>query len=154
MSVSELPRWQKKGANQFDWRQRRQALGLLESLAWGDMEREIHGLETALALAYEATGDAFSLWDEAGEELFNDEFELSPEQVADLSDAWRLAYIARLLVTALHAYGVSPGTSPGRLSESPWTVPPLDWEEDDTSPARLLRGLNDILYGVGPEVRR
>jgi len=152
LSVSELPRWQKKRANQFDWRQRRQALRLLEALAWGDMETAIYGLETALALAYEATGDAINLWEEEGEERFDDEFRLTPADVADLSDEWRLAYIARLLVTALHAYGVSPGASPGRPPECS-AGPPLDWEEDDTSPARLLRGLNDILYGVGPEVR-
>ena len=136
--------------DQFDSRQRQQALRLLESLAWGDMETAIHGLETALALAYEATGDAINLWEEAGEARFGDEFDLSAKQAAELTDEWRLAYVARLLATALQAYGVSPGTSPGRPPEPPWTAPPLDWNDWDSSPARLLRGLNDILYGVAP----
>ena len=82
--------------------------------------------------------------------LAGDEFDLSAKQAAELTDEWRLAYVARLLATALQAYGVSPGTSPGRPPEPPWTAPPLDWNDWDTSPARLLRGLNDILYGVGP----
>ena len=89
---------------QFDEPQRAQVMALLETLPWGDVEREIGGLEVVLALAIEATGDAIQLWEEEGEECFGDEFELSADQVAALDDEWRLAYIARLLHTAAHAY--------------------------------------------------
>ena len=54
---------------QFDEPQRAQVMALLETLPWGDVEREIGGLEVALALAIEATGDAIQLWEEEGEEV-------------------------------------------------------------------------------------
>jgi hypothetical protein len=137
--------------SQFDRRQRELAAELVESLAWGDVERAIIGHETALALALEATGDALRLWEHEGEDRFGDEVSLSPEQVCELDDEWRLAYIARLLVTALHAYGVSPGGRPARLlvvAGLGEVTPPADWQDARSSPARLLHGLNDLLYGV------
>lgn len=88
-------------------------------------------------------------WEAEGEERFGDEFELSSEQVASLDDEWRLAYIARLLHTAALAYGVFPGASPGRASGGDVTSP-IAWDDQRHSPARLVRGLNDILYGVSP----
>lgn len=134
---------------QFEASQRSQVTELIESLAWGDMETAIYGLEVALALTIEATGDAIQLWEAEGEELFGDEFELSAEQVAELDDEWRLAYIARLLYTAASAYGVSPNVLPGRTREGEVVTAPTS-KAQQTSPARLLRGLNDILYGVSP----
>jgi hypothetical protein len=135
--------------SQFGASQRSDAMELIESLAWGDMEDAISGLEVALALALEATGDAIRLWEAEGEERFGDEFTLSAEQVADLGDEWRLAYIARLLHTAAHSYGISPNVPPGRTNEGqPVTAPGANaWS---SSPAQLLRGLNDLLYGVSP----
>jgi hypothetical protein len=93
----------------------------------------------ALALALEATGIAIDLWEAEGEDRFGDEFALSAEEVADLDDEWRLAYIARLLCTALGAYGVSSQGLPGRDPEGELT-PPITWTERLTSPAQLWAG--------------
>ena len=53
----------------------------------------------------EATTGAFLLWqaDDAGEQLFGDEFTLTAQQVADLDPEWRLAYVARLIRTSRSA---------------------------------------------------
>ena len=137
---------------QFSDAQRTAAIDLLESLPWGDVEQAIYGLEAALALAIEAVGGALRLWEDEGEERFGDEFTLSAEQVASLDDEWRLAYIARLLDTARLGYGVSANGSPGRNTEGEVT-PPVSWNDHAGSIAGLLRGLNDILYGVPPATR-
>ncbi len=132
---------------QFNDAQRTQAIDLIESLPWGDVREAIRGLEVALALALEAVGDAVDLWEEEGEERFEGEFQLSTDQVASLDHEWRLAYIGRLLRTAAYAYGVPPHGTPGRTTEGEVT-PPISWHEDAGSIARLVRGLNDILYGI------
>ena len=72
---------------------------------------------------------------------------LSAEQVASLDDDWGLAYVSRLLYTAAMAYGVSPPGSPGRSADGHVTSP-ISWSANG-SIARLLRGLNEILCGVG-----
>jgi hypothetical protein len=131
----------------FSEQERAQALELIETLSWGDMDVFISGLETALALAIEATGAAIELWEEEGEERFGDEFSLSAEEVASLDDEWRLAYIARLLRTAIQAYGIYSDGAPGRNAEGE-TRPPAAWSEDGSSPARVLRGLLDLVHGV------
>ena len=87
------------------------------------------------------------VWEEEGEERFDGEFQLSTDQVASLDREWRLAYIGRLLRTAAYAYGVPPHGTPGRSTEGDVT-PPIAWHEDAGSIARLVRGLNDILYGI------
>ena len=92
-------------------------------------------------------GDAIDLWEEEGEERFEGEFQLSADQAASLNHEWRLAYIGRLLCTAAYAYGVPPHGAPGRTTEGAVT-PPACWDEDANSIARLVRGLNDILYGI------
>jgi hypothetical protein len=119
---------------QFDEEERAQATALLEALPWGDLEQAIYGLEVTLALALEATGDAIQQWEDEGEERFGDEFSLSAEQIASLDDDWRLAYIARLLHTAAHSYGVSPHASPGRSSDGHVTSP-ISWN-DHMTPSR------------------
>lgn len=88
------------------------------------------------------------LWEEEGELRFGDEFELSAEQVAELDDEWRLAYIARLLHSAALTYGVSPSV-PGRTRDGELVTPPAS-ESYPASPARLVRGLNDIVHGLSP----
>jgi hypothetical protein len=136
---------------QFTDAQRAAAIDLLESPPWGDMEWKIYGLEAALALALEAVGgDRVQRWEDEGNERFGDDFKLSAEQVASLDDEWRLVYIARLLDCAAIEYGVSSYASPGRNSDGEITSP-ASWNEDPHSVARLLRGLNDILYGLPPE---
>src|SRR5262245_24821296 len=131
-------------AAQFDEPQQAQAMALLEGLPWGDVEQEIYGLEIALALALEATGEAIQLWEDEGEDRYGDEFSLSADQVALLDDDWRLAYVARLLHSAAHVYGVSPRALPGRSSDG-YVTSPVSWHDQAGSIARLLRGLNDIL---------
>ena len=134
---------------QFGETKGKQALELIESLAWGDIEMAIYAFEVALALALEAVGpDSIGLWEAEGEERFGDEFELSVEDVVALDDDLRLAYIARLLYTAACMYGVNPSNAvPGRSPEGEVTSP-LTWGDDVDSFAELLRGLNDIRYGI------
>ena len=136
---------------QFDESQRAQVVALLEDLPWGDVEQAIYGLEVALGLALEAVGNAIDLWEDKGEERFEDEFALSAKQVASLDDNWQLAYIARLLHSAALSYGVSPFASPGRTPDGQVTSP-VSWSDGSGSIARLLRGLNDILYGIPPTI--
>jgi hypothetical protein len=89
-------------------------------------------MEAALRRAMEATRDALALWEARAEDDlgFEDEFDLTADQVAELSDEWRLAYVARLLETLALAYGVNPDT----------------FENKESCPAALLRGLNDLLW--------
>lgn len=119
-----------------------QAFALIESIPWGDLELGIQGFEQALQLALEATTGCFLLWEAEGEERYDDEFSLAPEQVAELDDEWRLAYVARLLVSMAFSYGVGTGVYHAKR--------PITLIENNHSPAALLRGLNDILWGVPP----
>jgi hypothetical protein len=117
--------------SQFTQEQQARARAVIESCAWGSMDDYILDMETALRRAMEATRDALAVWEARADDLgFEDEFELSADQVAELSDEWRLAYVARLLQTLALAYGVSPDT----------------FENHESCPAALFRGLNDILW--------
>jgi len=122
---------------QFDPEQRRRAIELIESMAWGDMDLHIRSMEEALQLALEATVDGFQRWERDGEEHFGaDEFQLSPQQIEDLDDEWRLAYVARLIRSLGLVYGIATDFG-GRETT-------LD--DDGDGPAGLLRGLNDIAH--------
>jgi len=122
---------------QFDAKQRASAWALIESMAWEDMDGSIRDLEAALRLALEATEDDLRRWEEdigpALEEPDFDEFSLRAQTIAELSCEDRLAYVARLLQSLALHYGVS-GFGAQQLGEA------------DSSPAALLRGLNDILW--------
>jgi hypothetical protein len=125
------------GHMQFGAQQQKEALALLESLTWGDMEMDIRALEDALRRSIEATRSDFLKWEAEAEGVgMTDEFAVPAEVVADLSPEWRLAYVARLLRSLAMAYGVSTDWE-GRLPVT---------EEDKNSPAGLLRGLNDLLW--------
>ena len=81
------------------------ALGVLERGSWGSIEYEIQDVEVALALLLEATQPWLSDWEDEVSPAFAEdgteigEFELTREQVHDLGDPWRLAYVARLVET-------------------------------------------------------
>ena len=86
-------------------------------------------------LAMQATAGDFERWELHGEDMgFVDEFSLTPDEVADVPDEWKLAYAARLLRTLALMFGV--GTEFGDRV--------LVAEHDLHSSAGLLRGLNDI----------
>jgi hypothetical protein len=117
--------------------QHERVIDLVAELPWGDVDNAICGLEEALRLALEATDDAFPYWEMVAEDIgVEDEFELAPDQVRDLSLHDLLAYIARLVRTLALCYGVNAGFGDGTHIG----------EEDPHSPAAILRGLNDISW--------
>jgi hypothetical protein len=136
---------------QFNEKQQVQALALIENITWGDMEGTIPSLEEALRFALEATQDWFALWEEQGEDRFGDEFSLVPEQVTELSDQWRQAYVARLLTSialfydipdappAPDEHGNPPGWPPPRTRRHP-ARRPTRGSEADAQPAATVRG--------------
>jgi hypothetical protein len=124
---------------QFDPGQQTEALALLEEMAWGDYLRNMEG---ALRLALEATTDDFYGWEEelgpAMEADGYDEFSVPPARLEELSLEEKVAYVARLLRTLALAYGVSAEFGVGQGG--------LVGQAHQTSPASLLRGLNDVLW--------
>jgi hypothetical protein len=126
------------GYRQFGVQQQKEALALLESLTWGDMDMAIWDLENELRRSIEATRFYFLKWEAEAEAVgLPDELSLSAEVVEDLSPEWRLAYVARLLRSLAMSYGVSTDHRGDRM--------PV-WDEHKDSPAGLLRGLNDLLW--------
>ncbi len=111
-------------------------------MPWDDTDRGICDLELALGRALEVTADDFRPWDEyLGPDLETrgfDEFHMPPGVVEAMSDEDKLAYVARLLRTLAVSYGVSAGFGAGRGG--------VVGEADQSSPAALLRGLNDITW--------
>jgi hypothetical protein len=124
---------------QFNAEQQGRTRELIEKLPWGDVDSALCGMEEALRLAMEATRDDFRYWEMHVEEAgFVDEFSLTPEEVAELSPEWRLAYVARLLRSLAMAYGVSTDYARNEAG--------LVGENNEYGPAELLRGLNDISW--------
>ena len=92
---------------QFDDRARARVISELKAVAWGDVESTTDALERALELALQATIDDFLRWENEGlRRGLDDEFGLSPDDVAQLSPEWKAAYVARLLRTIALMYGV------------------------------------------------
>jgi hypothetical protein len=79
----------------------------LEELPWGDVDAHIGGFENALTRALFATAPDFPLWEHWGESRYVDEFSVSTERLAQMSEAWRLAYVGRLLRTMALFYGLA-----------------------------------------------
>jgi hypothetical protein len=115
---------------QFGPGQQQAALALIEQMAWGDIDYAIRGVEETLRVAIDATRAEFLRWEEELEPTLGDEFPVPAAQVEEMSDADKIAYLARLLRSLALQYGVT-----GRLGEA-----------DDNSPAALLRGLLDISW--------
>lgn len=111
-------------------------------MAWGDMDNAIRGLEICLRRALKATGEDFARWEnDLGpglEQAGFDEFNLPRNLIEEMPLDERLAYVARLLRSLALDYGVSAEFGGGRGG--------LVGEAQTTSPAALLRGLNDIAW--------
>jgi hypothetical protein len=111
-------------------------------MPWHDMDAAIRGLETCLRLALEATGDDFARWETELGPAFEadgyDEFSLQADTVEEMSPEERLCYVARLLRSLALHYGVSAEFGGARTG--------LVGEASATSPAALLRGLNDLSW--------
>jgi hypothetical protein len=137
------------------------ALEILDRSLWGDMALEIRDVEVALALLCEATSPWLAAWEDEvtfalaeENEVDVDEFLLTREQVRDLSDSWRLAYVARLVETLCLQYGLSTtigANGPGRSPEGA-VAPPAEWANDETTDhfktcgiAKLVHRLSDLL---------
>lgn len=126
--------------------QRRQAVELVESRTWGDVGGAIRSLEAALRLAMEATRSDFDRWEDCGDdEGLPDEYSLSPEQVAGLSEQWRLAYVARLLRSIALMYGFPTEFD---SDQEPGLMTRLLFGSERASISELLHGLNDISVGI------
>ena len=105
----------------------------LAGLPWKDVEGAIRDIELNLRLLLAATREPFRMWEaEADGRGFPDEFSLAEDDVRDLSDEWRLAYVARLIRSLALVYGVGED-------------PAVSDAEPDT-PAGILHGLNDISW--------
>lgn len=117
--------------DQFSEAERQQAIELIERIPWGDADAQLNSFEASFRRAFEATAHALRLWEDSvsGYPGFSDEFELSPKDVSELSDEWRLAYVARHLENMRLVYGI--------FKEDVW-------DEEPESLANLLRGLNDL----------
>jgi hypothetical protein len=129
---------------QFNPSQQAEALGLIETCAWGSMHDYICDTEAALRLAMESTSDDYLRWENefrpALEDAGYDEFSAPADLVAKMSDEEKRAYVAGLLRALALAYGVN--TELGLWSQGL----PIIGEESPGSPAALLRGLNDISW--------
>jgi hypothetical protein len=127
---------------QFDPSHQEAALVVIESLAWGDMDNTIRDLEICLRRALEATGADFVRWEsDLGrrfEEAGFDEFNLPRSLIEQMPLDEKLPYVARLLRSLALHYGVSAEFGGGRGG--------LVGQAHTTSPAALLRGLNDIAW--------
>lgn len=119
----------------FDEGQQARAIELIQSMPWGDIDGAIRIIDEALLRAMQATADDFQRWEVHADDMgYVDEFSLTPDDVARMSNEWKLAYVARLLRSLAGMFGV--GTEFGDQV--------LVAEHDPHSPAGLLRGLNDI----------
>src|SRR4051812_46530416 len=105
---------------------------LAEDFAVEDFSYALSDMEKALLLAVEATKRLVDEWDEEG--LGCDEFSVPRETVESMSDRQRLIYVGQLVHTVCLRYGLGHGDPKAVLEAAP------------SSPAQLLRGLNDLLY--------
>jgi hypothetical protein len=123
-------------SRQLDRAQQREVLARIEEIPWGDMEGHIYAVEEALEKAVAATAPEFPLWEAEGEERYRDEFSVSEDEIAVMSDEWRLAYVSRLVRSLASCYGVGTGDFG---NEPPFLL------ADPHSPGGLLRALNDLI---------
>ena len=91
---------------QFGPGARERILQALERRAWGDVAAQIEALEAALRCAVEALRSDLVRWnDEVGQRFADNEFSLSADDVADLNDGERAAYVARLVENVAMCWG-------------------------------------------------
>ena len=116
-------------------------LETLDLVAWGDLPYVVFDFEDALRLALLATADDLKLWEaEAEARGWHDEFEVPPEDLANMSVEWQRAYVARLIATVALRYGMSTGDSAGPVG---------DIDRGVDSSAALLHALCDIALRPG-----
>jgi hypothetical protein len=117
--------------------QQERALRFLDDLPWDDVDGYIRAFEDALRVALEATREDFLRWEQHADEAgYSDEFSLTQEQVDELSDEWRLAWVARLLRNMALMYGVG----------AEFRGAPLAGETEPWSVGGIVRTLNDISW--------
>lgn len=119
---------------QFDEADRRRAVELIESIAWGDFDLDLRTFEDALRRAVEATQSYAEAWDAELYEQYGDEFSIDLDRRDGMDESHLLAYVGRLVRTVALLYGVSA-----------WGED-LVGQESAGSLASLLRGLNDITW--------
>jgi hypothetical protein len=131
-------------APQFSPGQQEAALVVIEQAAWGDMDGAICDTETALRLALDATRAEYLGWEEelgpAFEQEGIGEFLVPAARVEEMSDADKLAYVARLLRTLALSYGVDAGFGYLVPGESPLERYDRLESAYRSSPAGLLHG--------------
>jgi hypothetical protein len=118
------------------------ALELLEQQLWGDVDGFLYSMEFALRLALDATYDEFQDWEErVGPRLLDayaaEENDLPAEAIDEFSPEEKLAFIARLIRNIAVGYGVSVDYLPPHVNVG---------QEDEHTPAAVIRGLNDIAW--------
>jgi len=119
---------------QFNPAQQAEALKLIERCAWGSMEQSIIDLESALRIAMEMTRHDFLRWEDEVKPALEDEGNFDDHLFVvragvELSDEDRRAYLAGLVKELALAWGLRRGG-----------------QENPSSPAGLLCGLNDISW--------
>jgi hypothetical protein len=122
-------------------------LRVLDCAPWGDSLRCIGDFELTLALLEAATGREADEWDDAmfgadglsgGNGLpWEDEFSVSPEAVASMSESERVRYVGRLVRSLRLQYGDR------NRSTEPWQPGGLLHLLDPCQPADLLHLLAD-----------
>lgn len=128
--------------DQFNPRQRAEAIALLERMAWGSMDDAISDVEICFRRLLEGTSADLRRWENdlgpaAGEEGW-DEFTLPDGAIREMPAEEKLAYVARLLESLALAYGTHYDGGTRRYRELAGEAP--------TAPATLLHGLNDLLW--------
>lgn len=126
----------RRDGHQFSDDQRRRVAEAIESVAWGDTDRDIRCFEDVMRRAVEATRADADRWDAELEDRYVDEFSVDPSDVADMDPGVRLAYVGRLVRTLALAWGVSAGYR-GREAVG---------EASPRSLGHMVRTLNDISW--------
>jgi hypothetical protein len=103
----------------------------ISQLPWGDFDGAICDVQLSLRLLLEATREALLMWEaEAEERGYEDEFSLTTDDVRNLTDEWRLAYVGRLIKSLALVYGLRENAR----------------EAEAHTPAGVLHRLNDISW--------
>jgi hypothetical protein len=115
---------------QFDESQIRRAVETIQAATWGDIDPALVGIHDAFTRLRELSHADLRFWEEYLEGHLPDEFSISLQQVDDLSEQVRRAYVARLIESAYLLWGGGEAVDVHRAS----------------SPGELVHELNDILW--------
>ena len=81
-------------------------LGVLENVAWGDVESDLGDVEELLGLMAEAANEPLRVWQTKGIERYGDEFSVSTKQREAMDEQMHAAYVAQLNATLASRLGV------------------------------------------------